>query len=60
MTTETEARRILVGLALSEHMGDVNDYLPRLCSLLGEDPPEWDDDFDRYRMAWEDPEDPDA
>lgn len=39
MTTETEARRILVGLALSEHMGDVNDYLPRLCSLLGEDPP---------------------
>lgn len=46
-------RNILVGLALSEHMGDVNDYLPRLAELLDEEKPIWCEGCDRYVWRFE-------
>lgn len=49
---QEKARQIVGGLALADHLGDVNDYLPDLCRLLGLPEPEWDDDYEGYRMAW--------
>ncbi len=47
------AREILTGLALADHMGDVNDYLPMLADLLDEPLPNWSDEFNRYVFPWE-------
>lgn len=49
-------KSILTGLALAEHSGDVNDHLPGLCEVLGLTAPEWDDEYMRYVMAWEERE----
>lgn len=49
-----EPKNILVGLALSEHMGDVNEYLPHLTRLLGLPEPTWHDGFERFVFPWED------
>ncbi len=48
-----DPKQVLLGLALSEHMGDVNDELPSLCRLFDLPEPEWSDDLNRYVMAGE-------
>lgn len=50
---DESARRVLTGLSLAEHSGDVNEYLPRLARLLGEAEPEWSDEQERYVFPWE-------
>jgi len=49
----TEIRCILVGLALSENMGDVNDELPRLAEELDLPTPVWSDRHSRFVFPWE-------
>ena len=46
-------RNLLTGLALADHIGDVNNYLPWLADALGEERPEWNDHYDRYVFPWE-------
>lgn len=49
-----EAKKILTGLSVAENMGDVAEYLPRLCRLFDLPEPAWDDDCGCYIMAWDD------
>ncbi len=46
-------QNIIVGIALSDHMGDVNEYLPELADALGLERPEWNDKYERYVFPWE-------
>ncbi len=48
-----KGREILTGIALSDHMGDVNYYLSALAELLGEKKPVWSDEFNRLVFDWE-------
>lgn len=53
-TAEREkGRHILTGIALADHMGDVNSYLPALAELLGEKKPVWSDEMNRMIFDWE-------
>ena len=51
------AKQVLVSIALSDHMGDVNDSLPRLAELLGLPKPEWDEGYRRMVFPFEATED---
>ncbi len=48
-----KGREILTGLALADHMGDVNNYLPDLAELLGEEKPVYSETWDRMIFDWE-------
>ena len=48
-----KGRDILTGIALADHMGDVNYYLPVLAELLDEKKPVWSDEFNRMVFDWE-------
>lgn len=52
-------RPILVSLSLADHVGDVNNDLPRLAKVLGFEEPEWSDERQRMIFPWEDDEDDD-
>jgi hypothetical protein len=43
----------LLGLALADHIGDVNDEIPVLCEALGLIC-RWSDKYERYIFSWED------
>jgi hypothetical protein len=49
----SEAQRVLWSIDLADHLGDVADIIPRLCRLLGVEPPEWSDEKERYAYPWE-------
>jgi hypothetical protein len=46
----------LVYIALSDHMGDVNDIIPELCKALNLEQPEWSYKFNRFIFPWEEKE----
>lgn len=50
-----DPKEVLLGLALAENIGDVNDEIPALCALFDLPVPAWSDDLMRYVMAWEKP-----
>lgn len=60
MTWNPSARDLLLSIALSDHMGDVNDCIPALARLLSESEPEWSDEWNRYVFSWEDLDDLDG
>ena len=51
--TNLTPRQLLTGIAMAEHMGDVNDYVPWLADALGEDRPTWNDENNLYVFPWE-------
>ena len=51
--TTLTVHNLLSGIALADHMGDVNDYLPWLADALNEPRPEWSDEINRYVFPWE-------
>ena len=54
--TTLTSKNVITGIALADHMGDVNNYLPWLADALELDRPEWSDEFNRYVFPWEDAE----
>lgn len=46
-------KEYLSGISVADHMGDVNDYLPNLCSALGLPQPWWSDEWCRFIMEWD-------
>lgn len=53
-------RDVLTGLALADHVGDVNNELPQLALALGITRPEWSDLRGRYLWRWDLDDDADA
>ncbi|MFA5025045.1 MAG: hypothetical protein WC503_00860 [Candidatus Shapirobacteria bacterium] len=47
-----KVQNALLGLALSEHKGEVNDEIPILCEALGI-LCKWSDKWERYIFSWE-------
>jgi hypothetical protein len=43
-------------LTVSDHMGDVNGILPRLCRALDLPVPIWCDEYLSYTVAWYNPD----
>jgi hypothetical protein len=41
------------GLLVAENGGDIADEVFILCDALGVERPEWDEDRESYRFAWE-------
>ena len=46
-------KEALIGLSLADHLGDVNDEIKTLCYEFDLPEPEWDENRNRYRFAWE-------
>ena len=54
MADSRNARDLLESISIADHMGDVNNDLPRLAELLGEPgPPVWCDICNGYQWPWE-------
>jgi hypothetical protein len=47
-----KAKQALIGLALANHIGDVNDCIPEFCIALNLEC-RWSDKWERYIFPWE-------